>query len=257
MKIAQDRDEPIPFYAEMSSINPVILFPNALADKAEATATAFVGSLTLGAGQFCTNPGLVLAVEGEALDRFIAAAGKALADMPAATMLTPGIAAAYRRGVNAIAGHDSVQSVARGHAANDLTAQAGLFVTTADAFLAHPELQDEIFGAASLIVRCPNLAAIATVIDALEGQLTAAIHIVDADHDAARTLLPHLERRVGRILVNGFGTGVEVAHAMVHGRPLSLHLGQTAPPRSGRLRSTVSCAPSAIRTCPTRSFPTP
>ena len=219
MKVAQDRDEPIPFYAEMSSINPVVLFPHALAAKAEATATAFAGSLTLGAGQFCTNPGLVLAVEGEALDRFIAAAAKALADMPAATMLTPNIAAAYRKGVDAISTHDSVETVARGQAANDYTAQAGLFVTTADAFLAHPELQDEIFGAASLVVRCPDLGSIATVIDALEGQLTAAIHIVDADHDAARVLLPHLERRVGRILVNGFGTGVEVADAMVHGGP--------------------------------------
>ena len=219
MKIAQERAEPIPVYAEMSSINPVILFPHALEAKAAETAKAFVGSLTLGAGQFCTNPGLVLAVEGEALDRFATAAAEALGQMPAATMLTPGIATAYRAGVEAIEGHEAVETLARGQAGDNCRGQAGLFSTTAAAFLAHHDLQDEIFGAASLVVRCPDLATITRVVDALEGQLTAAIHIVEADHEAARALIPHLERKVGRILVNGFGTGVEVAHAMVHGGP--------------------------------------
>jgi alpha-ketoglutaric semialdehyde dehydrogenase len=219
MKIAQNRPEPIPVYAEMSSINPVILFPNALAAKAEATAKAFVGSLTLGAGQFCTNPGLILAVEGPDLDTFIGAAAAALGDMPAATMLTPGIAKAYQTGVEAIGSHNTVETVARGKPGHNCQGQAGLFLTTAADFLAHHELQDEIFGAASLVVRCPDLETVTTVVDHLEGQLTAAIHIVEADHAEARKLIPHLERKVGRILVNGFGTGVEVAHAMVHGGP--------------------------------------
>jgi alpha-ketoglutaric semialdehyde dehydrogenase len=219
MKIAQDRPEPIPVYAEMSSINPVILFPNALAAKAEATAKAFVGSLTLGAGQFCTNPGLILGVDGPDLDTFVAAAAAALGDMPAATMLTPGIARAYQTGVEAIGSHNTVETVARGKPGTHCQGQAGLFLTTADDFLNHHELQDEIFGAASLVVRCPDLAMVTAVVDHLEGQLTAAIHIVDADHPEARKMIPHLERKVGRILVNGFGTGVEVAHAMVHGGP--------------------------------------
>jgi NADP-dependent aldehyde dehydrogenase len=219
MKIAQDRPEPIPVYAEMSSINPVILFPNALAAKAEATAKAFVGSLTLGAGQFCTNPGLILGVDGPDLDTFVAAAAAALGDMPAATMLTPGIARAYQTGVEAIGSHNTVETVARGKPGTHCQGQAGLFLTTADDFLNHHELQDEIFGAASLVVRCPDLATVTAVVDHLEGQLTAAIHIVDADHPEARKMIPHLERKVGRILVNGFGTGVEVAHAMVHGGP--------------------------------------
>src|SRR3982750_1841478 len=111
MKIAQNRPEPIPVYAEMSSINPVILFPNAPAAKAEATAKAFVGSLTLGAGQFCTNPGLILAVEGPDLDTFIGAAAAALGDMPAATRLTPGLAKAYQTGVEAIGSHNTVETV--------------------------------------------------------------------------------------------------------------------------------------------------
>ena len=219
MKIAQNRPEPIPVYAEMSSINPVILFPNALAEKAEATAKAFVGSLTLGAGQFCTNPGLVLALDGPDLDTFVAAAATALGDMPASTMLTPGIAKAYQTGVEAIGSHNTVETVARGKPGHHCQGQAGLFQTSAADFLAHHELQDEIFGAASLIVRCADLASVTEVVDHLEGQLTAAIHIVEADHPEAAKLIPHLERKVGRILVNGFGTGVEVAHAMVHGGP--------------------------------------
>ncbi|WP_293972607.1 aldehyde dehydrogenase (NADP(+)) [Sphingomonas sp.] len=219
LKIAQERAEPIPVYAEMSSINPVILFPHALAEKAEATAKAFVGSLTLGAGQFCTNPGLVLAIEGEALDRFLATASEALGGLPAQTMLTPGIANAYRSGVAALGAHDQVETLARGQEGGAHCGQAGLFVTSAEAFLAHHELQDEIFGAASLVVRCKDMTELAGVIDALEGQLTAAIHIVEADQPAAATLIPHLQAKVGRLLVNGFGTGVEVSHAMVHGGP--------------------------------------
>ncbi|QJU59827.1 aldehyde dehydrogenase (NADP(+)) [Sphingomonas sp. AP4-R1] len=217
--VSQARAEPIPVYAEMSSINPVVLFPHALAEKAEATAKAFVASLTLGSGQFCTNPGLVLAVEGEGLDRFIAAASEALTALPAQTMLTPGIAKAYREGVSALAGHADVETVARGAEGGAHCGQAGLFVTTAEAFLQEKELQDEIFGAASLVVRCLDMKMLAKVVDALEGQLTAAIHIVPADEAAAADLLPRLRAKVGRLLVNNFGTGVEVAHAMVHGGP--------------------------------------
>jgi NADP-dependent aldehyde dehydrogenase len=219
IETAQKRAEPIPVYAEMSSINPVILFPHALAEKAEATAKSFVGSLTLGAGQFCTNPGLVLALESEGLDRFLATASEAITGQPASTMLTPGIHKAYVGAVEEIAGHDKVETLARGQAGHNFQGQAGLFATSAEDFLAHRELQDEIFGAASLVVRCPDLDSLRRVIESLEGQLTAAIHIVDADHEQARALLPLLERKVGRILVNGFGTGVEVAHAMVHGGP--------------------------------------
>jgi alpha-ketoglutaric semialdehyde dehydrogenase len=219
MRIAAGRPEPIPVYAEMSSINPVLLFPHALAARAEQTAKAFVGSLVLGAGQFCTNPGLVLAVDGSDLEGFIAAARLALADMPASTMLTPGIHKAYDTGVTQLAAHGAVTTEARGKAGSSNQCQAALFTTTAEAFLRHPELQDEIFGAASLVVRCPDLATLRNIVENMEGQLTAALHIEPGDYEAARSLLPALEQRVGRILVNGFGTGVEVGHAMVHGGP--------------------------------------
>jgi len=219
MKIAQERPEPIPVYAEMSSINPVILFPGALSERADQIGSAFVASLLMGAGQFCTSPGLVLAVECPDLDRFLTAAGGALQEAGAATMLTPGIHQAYEQGVAALGSHNSVRTVARGKPGQGYQGQAGLFETTAEAFLADHRLGEEVFGSVSLLVRCRTEEELAQVLDGLEGQLTAALHISDADHDDARKLLPVLERKVGRILVNGFGTGVEVAHAMVHGGP--------------------------------------
>lgn len=219
MKLAAGRSEPIPVYAEMSSINPVLLFPHALFSRAEAIGKAFANALVLGSGQFCTNPGLILAVDGPDLARFIQAAQQELSELPAATMLTPGIHAAYDCAVGAMAAHAEVTTLARGKDGTRYQGQAALFSTSAEAFLQHAALREEIFGAASLLVRCPDLAAMRDIVEALEGQLTAAIHIDAADHDEAHGFLPALERRVGRILVNGFGTGVEVGHAMVHGGP--------------------------------------
>ncbi|THD78530.1 MAG: aldehyde dehydrogenase (NADP(+)) [Phenylobacterium sp.] len=218
--LAARRPEPIPVFAEMSSINPVYLLPGALADRAEALGVAFVASLVQGAGQFCTNPGLVIALEGPDLDRFVAAAGAALADSSPAVMLTPGIHGAYAAGLAALGAHAAVETVAAAAArAGCNLGHAALFSTTAEAFLADGALAAENFGASSLLVRCPDVAALRRVSEALEGQLTATLHLAAADHEAARALLPILERKAGRILVNGWPTGVEVSHAMVHGGP--------------------------------------
>ena len=219
MRLAAARAEPIPVYAEMSSINPVLLFPHALSNRAESIGKAFAASLVMGAGQFCTNPGLILAVDGPGLDRFIASAAAALGEVAAATMLTPGIRQAYAAGVDAIAAHPGVATEASGIAGGEHRAQAMLFSTSAAVFRGDRQLQEEVFGAASLVVRCPDLAVMRDIVEALEGQLTGALHIDEADYGDARGFLPALERRVGRILVNGFGTGVEVGHAMVHGGP--------------------------------------
>jgi 2,5-dioxopentanoate dehydrogenase len=219
MRIAQARPEPVPVYAEMSSINPVVLLPGALEERARTIAEQFAASLTLGAGQFCTNPGLVLAVAGEALRGFEQAAGAALENTAAATMLTPGIHAAYGDGVARLASHPQVELLARGKPGDRFDAQAALFATSAEAFLAHAELRDEVFGPASLVVRCADLAQLLQVLEAIEGQLTVAVHLHETDHDACRALMPTLERKAGRVLANGFGTGVEVGHAMVHGGP--------------------------------------
>lgn len=219
MKIAAAREEPIPVYAEMSSINPVLLLAQALAERGADIARAFVGSLTLGAGQFCTNPGLILAVDSPALRAFEAAAAAALKAVPAQTMLTPGIHASYAQGVEQLLRHPEVETLGQGLGGERYQARAGLFATSADAFMARAELRGEVFGPASLIVRCTDAAQLQALLEGLEGQLTIALHLSDADHPQVCALLPLLERKAGRLLVNGFGTGVEVGHAMVHGGP--------------------------------------
>jgi 2,5-dioxopentanoate dehydrogenase len=220
VRIAAEREEPIPVYAEMSSINPVVLFPAALAARGEALGKEFVASLTMGAGQFCTNPGLVLAIDGPDLDAFIASAATAMTDAAPATMLTPGIHASFEQGVDALAGHDAVKTVARGKVGDGVNQAVGaIFDTTAEAFLADRALSHEVFGSSSVVVRCRDMAEIARVIAGLEGQLTATLQMDAADEADAARLVPVIARRVGRILANGWPTGVEVAPAMVHGGP--------------------------------------
>jgi NADP-dependent aldehyde dehydrogenase len=219
MKIASERKQPIPVYAEMSSINPVILFPGALNSRAEQIATGFVGSLALGAGQFCTNPGLIIAIEGEGLTKFIEKAGQVLPDVPAQTMLTGSIAKSFCEGVARLEKHAEVKIVAKGKTGGEFDGVAALFQTDAASFLAHHELQDEVFGAAGLVVKCRNAEELEQVLDGLEGQLTVALHVDESDLQEASRLRPKLEMLAGRLLVNGFGTGVEVSPAMVHGGP--------------------------------------
>ena len=220
LKRAQVRPVPIPVYAEMSSINPVILLPNILDERAAALGTEFVASLTMGAGQFCTNPGLVVAVDGPGLDDFIAAAISAMVGVEAAPMLSEGISEAYRRGVEALAARSDVRTIARGRTGEGPRSYpAALFSTDAASFLADATLGDEVFGATSLIVRCRDESDLAAVLVALEGQLTATLHMAETDLSLAARLMPVLELKAGRILVNGWPTGVEVSHAMVHGGP--------------------------------------
>lgn len=220
VRLAQARPVPIPVYAEMSSINPVLLLPHALAARGALLGSAFVGSLTLGAGQFCTNPGLLLAIEGEGLDAFVGAARAGLEQASGAPMLTRGIHKAYEQGIEALAGHNRVELIARGQVGDGVaTGRAALFATTADAFLADEALGHEVFGASSLLVRCGDEEEMAGVLRAAEGQLTATIQMDVGDAGIAQRLLPILERKAGRILANGWPTGVEVAHAMVHGGP--------------------------------------
>jgi len=229
MRIAAERPEPIPVFAEMSSINPVLLMPAALAARAEAFGTAFIGSLTLGAGQFCTNPGLVFALEGPDLERFTAAAVTALTAAQPHVMLTPGIFGAFEQGVGRLTGRDGVKLLARGCVGDGVNQAVGaLFEVDAATFLADDVLGHEVFGSSSLIVRVPDFAMLATLLERLEGQLTATLHMDAGDADLARGLLPVLERKAGRILANGWPTGVEVSSAMVHGGPFPA----TSDPRS-------------------------
>lgn len=221
MAAAASRPQPIPVYAEMSSINPVVLLPGALAARGAEIAAGFATSLTIGVGQFCTNPGLVLGLAGKDFDAFAAAAAEALKPLPAGTMLTAGIARAYQRAEEELASQPAVTSLLRGESSGCKGAP-GLFVTTGESFLANHVLSNEVFGPASLLVACHDLDQLLQVIEHLEGQLTATLQLQEdseSDLAAARRLLPALERKVGRILANGFPTGVEVSTAMVHGGP--------------------------------------
>lgn len=219
VRAAQSRPVPIPVYAEMSSVNPVILLPGALAESGASLGTSFVTSLTTSAGQLCTNPGLVFAL-GDA-GEFLAAAGEAVRAAPGAAMLTSNIQESYQAGLERFAAAAGVDEVAHGGGDDGIAAcgRAGLFVTDGDTFLANRELQEEVFGAASLVVRVADVAQLERILDTLEGQLTATVHATEADHETVAALLPRLELLAGRILYGGWPTGVEVGHAVVHGGP--------------------------------------
>ena len=220
MRIASQRKEPIPVYAEMSSINPVFLLPGALAKRPEALALGFVDSLTLGVGQFCTNPGLVIATEGDDLERFRRLAAEKLSAKAAGTMLTQGIYAAYESGMKRLAATEGVRTLAEGQTATASCAgHAALFSVDAKKFLTVSHLSEEVFGPAALLISCQNSGEMREVAEHLEGQLTSTLHLETTDNELARQLLPILERKAGRIVFNGYPTGVEVSYAMVHGGP--------------------------------------
>ncbi|MFJ3467113.1 aldehyde dehydrogenase (NADP(+)) [Pseudomonas sp. NPDC090201] len=217
---AQARPVPIPVYAEMSSINPVFLLPAALTSRADSIAQGFVDSLVLGAGQFCTNPGLLLALESDALERFVSAAAKALAEKTPTTMLTPNIHGAYCNGLNNLHKAAGVTLVAEGREAEgSFQARAAFFRTDSATFLANPALEDENFGPSALLIVCKDVADLQKVAARFDGQLTVTLHYEEGDKAIAQALMPILERKAGRILFNDFPTGVEVSYSMVHGGP--------------------------------------
>ncbi|MES2103003.1 MAG: aldehyde dehydrogenase (NADP(+)) [Pseudomonadota bacterium] len=220
MEAAAGRAEPIPVFAEMSSINPVFLLPSAAANRPDSIAKNFVAALTMGAGQFCTNPGLVLALDCPGTTQFLSEAGNALKASTGSTMLTKGIRTAFVGGVARMYRRDNVTLIARGQeGVSKNSYQSALFATTANDFINDVTLQEEIFGVFSLIVVCKSNDEMLRVAEHLEGQLTATIQMDDDDTEIARVLLPVLERKAGRILFNGYPTGVEVCHSMVHGGP--------------------------------------
>ncbi|MCF1466212.1 aldehyde dehydrogenase (NADP(+)) [Agrobacterium vitis] len=212
------RDEPIPFFGELGSVNPMFLLPAAISARGEAIAKGWAGSLTMGAGQFCTNPGIAIIKEGAEADAFLETAKTALAAANAQTMLTDGIANAYREGAKRIEETSGVQSVLTSTC--DLrNAKPYLFATTGENWLANHVLSEEVFGPLGVFVTVKNEDEMVGIAESLVGQLTTTLQMDDADAQIARKLLPILERKSGRVLANGFPTGVEVCDAMVHGGP--------------------------------------
>lgn len=223
------RPVPIPFFGELGSVNPVFLLPAALAARGEAIAKGWAGSLTLGAGQFCTNPGIVVAVDGPEADAFEAAARDAVAAVGAQCMLSDGIAASYREGVGRFSGAEGVRELVRSNC-EGREGTPNLFATTGEKWLANEALAEEVFGPVGILVRVRDLDEMKRVAHAIEGQLTCTLQMDDGDAALARDLLPVLARKAGRVLANGFPTGVEVCDAMVHGGPYpaSTNFGATS-----------------------------
>ncbi|RLV54564.1 aldehyde dehydrogenase (NADP(+)) [Aeromicrobium phragmitis] len=221
-RAAADRTEPIQVFAEMSSVNPCFLLPNALRERAEEIATDFVNSLTLGAGQFCTNPGLLVLEDGVDAERFLEAARHALLKLAAQPMLSSRIHRAFEADAQARATNPELIPLAvapPGDASGPNDVAGCIFGTDADTFVARPEFQDEVFGPLALVVRCRDTRDFERVAEVMTGQLTASLHVGNGDEDAARLLVPKLESFAGRVIFDGWPTGVRVSDAMVHGGP--------------------------------------
>jgi NADP-dependent aldehyde dehydrogenase len=222
MNIAAARPEPIPFYAEMSSTNPVFILPGALRHHAEGIATGLHISFTLGAGQFCTKPGMIFLPEGEDASSFLTQLQKAIGGSASFHLLTGGIRSSYNAGLIARKAKKSVKLLAENQpSASDVEQCVGaaLFETDVQSLLKDPDLSEEIFGPATLLVRHSNRDELLEAARTLEGHLTATIHGTEQDLLDFSDLIAILESKVGRLVLNGFPTGVEVSHAMVHGGP--------------------------------------
>lgn len=222
------RPEPIPFFGELGSVNPMFILPHAGKARGAEIANVWAGSLTMGAGQFCTNPGIAVILQDDA-DAFATAAADALKETPSQVMLTQGIADAYRRGQKAVAAVQGVEEVlaTKSEGRNALPV---LYRTDAQTWLDNAALSEEVFGPLAVIVTADSVDQMHQVAQAFVGQLTATLHMDDGDREAAKILMPVLERKAGRILANGFPTGVEVADSMVHGGPYpaSTNFGATS-----------------------------
>jgi len=222
MDIAAARPEPIPVYAEMSSVNPIVILPGALGERGESIAKGLHGSVTLGVGQFCTNPGLVFLPAGAAAEKFAATLARLMEDTPTCPMLHSGIRSAYSEGIQQRERSGNVKKLATSDGdlgAGRSHAGAVLFQTTADAYLQDEQLAAEIFGPATLLITYEDDKQLDQLVDSLEGQLTATVHATADDLQNRQRLLAALELTAGRLVFNGYPTGVEVNHAIVHGGP--------------------------------------
>lgn len=216
------RKEPIPVFAEMSSVNPVFLLPEKMKNDAEEIAAMYAASISLGVGQFCTNPGILIAVDNDDLVSFRHALVAALVKVPPAKMLHEGIAANYQeKKAEALAG-DDVQVIYEQlptGASDILSVSPALTSTSAVAFINNPTLQQEVFGPYSIIVRCADMKEMQDVAEHLEGQLTASVMATENEILQQQELLECIKNLCGRLILNGVPTGVEVCLAMQHGGP--------------------------------------
>ncbi|RYZ37090.1 MAG: aldehyde dehydrogenase family protein, partial [Sphingobacteriales bacterium] len=218
---AAARPEPIPVYAEMGSTNPVFILPEAMRERGRDIAKGYASSVTMGAGQFCTNPGLLFysSTNGDSFKNNIA---EAFTQTTGAVMLTQKMGEAYRKGMEQHLRIDKVSQLAKGKAVE--TDGGGkitplLLAAEGETLRDHQELTEEVFGPGSIVVSTGSKEEMLSIAKSLSGHLTATVHGTDRELEAYRDLLTILEQKVGRIVINGFPTGVEVCSAMVHGGP--------------------------------------
>ena len=217
---AVKRPEPIPVYAEMGSTNPVFILPGAMKERKEEIAKGLAASVTLGVGQFCTNPGLVFLEQSKETDEFQKSAIESFSNTDAGTMLTSGIQNAYQNGIKNISGKQGVQLLAEGKTSNVVgEGKAYLFQTDSDNFITNENLEEEIFGPSTLTITADNKEKLLKAAKKLHGHLTVTLHATKEDLENYRDLITVLERKAGRLIINGFPTGVEVCHSMVHSGP--------------------------------------
>jgi len=227
--LCASRPEPIPFFGELGSVNPMFILPGAMRARNVSIAEGWASSLTMGAGQFCTNPGVAIVIAGSEVDTFVTATKSALQKIDGQQMLTNGIADAFHSGNKRIANSKGVDHSLNTKCDGRL-ASPQLFVTTGDAWLSNEDLSEEVFGPLGMIVVADSLDQMRQIAIRLKGQLTCTLQMEADDSKTAQHLMPILERKAGRILANGFPTGVEVCDAMVHGGPYpaSTNFGATS-----------------------------
>jgi alpha-ketoglutaric semialdehyde dehydrogenase len=218
---AAARPDPIPVYAEMGSVNPVFVLPGAVAERADSIAEGLKNSVTLGVGQFCTNPGLTIGIDDERFEQFIRRMEVLIGEAQPGTMLYPAIFASYEAGVHRLSAIDDMRTIRSsiGAGLQERQARPSLFATGALTFMRHRELGEELFGPSTVIVRCGSRDEMEAVARRLDGQLTATIHGTPADLAEYASLISILADKAGRLIVNGFPTGVEVCPSMQHGGP--------------------------------------
>lgn len=219
--LASQREEPIPVFAEMGSVNPVIILPEALQENGDQLANTYAKSITLGTGQFCTNPGLVLGIKGKTLNSFIECIAKEIVKIEPSCMLHPNIIGAFERNKEKILSQTDLKVVADYSSDEVKSNYARQAITTVEGktFLKNKALHQEVFGPFSMVVQCEDSHQLEEIINNLDGQLTGTIIASDNEVKSYGKVIDALQNRVGRMIFNGVPTGVEVCPAMVHGGP--------------------------------------
>ncbi len=213
---AVQRSQPIPVFAEMGSVNPVVFLPEIMEENAATLVEKFAASVVMGAGQFCTNPGIFMVIKSETSDAFIQLLKNAIQEKPTVALLTSGIAKSYCEGINSLRNTSGAIGLTNFDAS---IPQPHLLQTTVKMVINNPVLTEEVFGPSTVAIVAEDMNELIECCNHLQGQLTATIHGTEADLKKAGELLEALQSKAGRIVVNGFPTGVELCHAMVHGGP--------------------------------------